>query len=1005
MIPVSPDITTVAGKPDASVATIDFNTTLRSALNTGFIDKNSYSAGSHIPRLLTNDKRARVLTELRNELQKCRSFTFSVALISSEMLLTLKQDFFDFCERDETEVSYIVTSTMNLFNTPHAFEELLQLQHRSGGKIKVLVFGGNPDVSHETVPHYHPKGYCFAHTDYMSAIVGSSNLTNEALQSNYEWNIRFSSMNDGQIVADIARAIDRQISDPATIELCPAFIERYRQLYEQGNPEKLETLKRQIQEHQGYTPNRMQIEALDALHATRILDRHRALVVSATGTGKTILCAFDVRRFIETVRADQNRTPKILFVAHRNLILGQARARFQEILGDSVICADYVSGGSAVEADCLFATNLVMSRHRTDFDRDHFDYIIVDESHRSAAATYRDIIDYFEPRFLLGLTATPERADDAAAVFDLFENNVVYEIRLQQALEEKLVCPFHYYGIADLDQIEDLKRGGNLDAYVSDERVEHLVDTLARYKHANTPTRALMFCSRVDEAEALAIAFNQRGFASAFLCGNHSETEREMTIKRLERGEIEYIFTVDIFNEGIDIPCLNLVAMLRNTESSIIFIQQLGRGLRIAEGKDSVVIIDFIGNYANSYLIPLALYGNKGVSKDVLRKRVFDGEHESTLGFSSISFEKIAAERVFAAIDTATLNGKREIRKDCQRLQAMLGRNPMLRDFYEHEAIDPRIILSHKDFNSLPDLWKYALGTDTELMPAAKSLLDFIGNTFIKGKSYFELFALNELVTNYRLTRERFSAEYLQYCASHDPKYPFPDQNRLWDALHNILSGRFYRDDNAVCLVEDAHCDSMNTASTFRLAVQNPMMHRLVRDVIDCALVINRAEYEGSADFVFGRYYSYSDVWRMLCFAREDVWLNVGGYKTVDEITPVFIKYHKDDRTAAVRKYEDGFISPELMVAESKSRRTLDSAEVQAYRDSSRLPVFMRKSDDEKDWMFIGDVDVIDARNATVVDDDGADTAVVEFLLRFREPVELPTYNYFTDNGTNTVSW
>jgi len=992
----------------------DHSDILYYALNTGFMDKNSPTytlstgifdkdppaSSSHIPRLLTNEKNAKVITELRNELRSCQSFTFSVAFISPEVILGLKQDFLDFSQRSDTIQSYIVTSTMNLFNKPKAFEELYKLEEQTNGNIKVKVFGGTStfDIQRTTGRRrrqYHPKGYYFRHDDYSSVIVGSSNLTNSALRDNYEWNIRFSSMNDGLIVEDIAGAIERQVSDSDTIDLSREFIDEYHELYEASNPELITKIKKEIQQEQGYAPNEMQIEALEALRNARGDYKKRALVVSATGTGKTILCAFDVRRFVEEYLELFGKRPKILFIAHRNLLLNQAKQKFNEVIGRRLTYDTF--NGSSSSVDCLFATNIMMSRNLSKFDPEYFDYIIIDESHRSAANTYLDIVNHFNPQFMLGLTATPERADDAQVVFGLFNNNVVYEIRLQQALEAGLVCPFHYYGIADLNDIEDLRKHRELTQHVSEQRVRHIIRNIDCYKHAATPTKGLIFCSRVDEGKKLAEAFTAYGLPSQFLSGDSSEREREEAITALEEGQLQYIFTVDIFNEGVDIPCLNLVVMLRNTESSVVFIQQLGRGLRTTEGKDSVVIIDFIGNYANSYMIPMALYGNHAVTKDALRKRLFDSDDdEVSIGYSSVSFDKIATEKVLASIDKANLNGKTEIKKDCLRLKAMLGRMPLLDDFFSMEAKDPRIILSHSDFNNIIDVWTYSLGDDSRLEAGKlnkneKDLLSFVSKEFIGGKSYVELVALRSLLKNERLVRT--------------------DYAEAWNQISGILSTSFYRETGVPKLAEIEYAkvpedeDCLVASDRLKDALENSSFLDLIYDVLNTALKINSLEYEESSDFCVGKYYSYKDIWKMLGFAKEEVWLNVGGYKTIDNITPIFVKYRKDDRTAAVRKYEDGFISQELMLTESKSNRDISSQEIQKYINAIRHPVFVRKSDDEADWMFVGDADVIDSRAAIVQNDEKANVRVVEFKLRFHEPVKLSIYNYLTDNGSNTTQW
>lgn len=970
------------------------------ALNTGFIDKSSYRINSHAPRLLTNENNSKVITVIKEELSKCTSFSFSVAFVSSEIILDLKQDFYDFADRSNAEQSYIITSTMNTFNRPGTFEELLKLENVTNGKIKVKIFGSELNPRKARKREYHPKGYFFRHDEYSSVIIGSSNLTERAFKSNYEWNIRFSSMNDGKIVEDISDAIKQQIEGFYTIDLDQGFIDKYRHLYNEKNPKALKKLKREIAAEQKYEPNEMQIEALEALRRSREDNKPRALVVSATGTGKTILCAFDVRRFTEQYIQDKQQKPKILFIAHRKLLLVQAKQKFKEVIGNLLTYDSF--SGSYTKADCIFTTNIMMSKGLREFNSNYFDYIIIDESHRSAANTYHSIIDYFSPHFFLGLTATPERADDAEVVYELFNNNVAYEIRLQQALRIGLVCPFHYYGVADLDRINALKRSDSLSFHTSEDRVNHVVQKIELYRHAQGKVKALVFCSRLDEAQSLSNSFNERGMTSAFISGKNSEEERESAIEALEQGSLEYIFTVDIFNEGVDIPCLNLVVMLRNTESSVVFIQQLGRGLRWSPDKESVVIIDFIGNYANSYMIPLALFGNKGVTKDTLRKRVFDSDDDDVdIGYSSVSFDRIAMERVFAAIDKAQLNNKIEIKKDCQRLNAMLGRKPLLNDFYLFEATDPRLILKHKDFGDLTDVWSYSLKDTPILQQSEKALLRFINKEFIEGKSYGMLIALRSLIKNHVFSYQEYTS-----ALSEDKTGLDRQSKRAWQGLIRVLNGSFFlKEDNPSLIKETKEKvpERIQPSTLLAAALTNADFKMLIDDVVSTALKVCKQEYENSFDFVIGKYYSYKDVWQILGFPKEQVWLNVGGYETIDNITPVFIKYKKDKRTSSVRKYEDGFINQEHMIAESKSGKTISDVNVQDYIHSIRRPVFVRKSHDERNWMFVGDADVIGAAETVVEDDSGAKVNIVEFLLRFHAPVKLSIFNYFTDNGENTL--
>src|SRR5699024_5900774 len=366
--------------------------------------------------------------------------------------------------------------------------------------------------------------------------------------------------------------------------------------------------------------------------------------VSATGTGKTYLSAFDVRRY---------RPKRMLFIVHREQILLQARADFKRVLGGIPTDFGLLSGSSKdLDAKYLFTTIQTLSREDVlhSFNPDDFEYILIDEVHKAGAPSYLKVIEYFEPKFLLGMTATPERTDDFN-IYELFDYNIAYEIRLQEALEEDMLCPFHYFGVTDFEYEGEL-----IDEYtlipqlVTEERVQHIIDKINYYGYAGERLTGLIFCSRKEEAEKLSDAFNERGFRTLALTGDDKQEERLEAIEQLENGLLDYIITVDIFNEGVDIPRVNQVVMLRQTQSSIIFIQQLGRGLRKHESKDFVTIIDFIGNYKNNYLIPIALSGDHSQNKDNIRRRTLETDYIK--GVSTINFEQIAKEKIFESINT-----------------------------------------------------------------------------------------------------------------------------------------------------------------------------------------------------------------------------------------------------------------------------------------------------------------------------------------------------------------
>lgn len=349
----------------------------------------------------------------------------------------------------------------------------------------------------------------------------------------------------------------------------------------------------------------------------------------------------------------------MLFVVHREQILSKAMTEFQRVMGGSP--NDYgriVGKQDESDRKYVFATVQSLSRDSVlkDLAPDLFDYIIVDEVHRIGASSYQKIVNHFTPEFLLGLTATPERSDDYN-IFELFNYNVPYEIRLQAALEAEMLVPFHYYGVTDYvnSSFEVVDETSSLSRLVAPERVKYVLEMIERYGHPRN-TKGLIFCSRKEEARELSALLNEQSLygerlRTLPLDGSTPMEQREAAVRRLEAGELDYLLTVDIFNEGIDIPAVNQIVMLRNTQSSIIFTQQLGRGLRKFTGKDHLRVIDFIGNYKNNYLIPIALFGENSRNKDRIRKHLIDNERDNSIaGISSVSFDEISQARVLAEI-------------------------------------------------------------------------------------------------------------------------------------------------------------------------------------------------------------------------------------------------------------------------------------------------------------------------------------------------------------------
>jgi superfamily II DNA or RNA helicase/diadenosine tetraphosphate (Ap4A) HIT family hydrolase len=445
---------------------------------------------------------------------------------------------------------------------------------------------------------FHPKSYLFFAADRGVAYVGSSNISRSALQEAVEWNLRLVSDDDATTFAAIAARFDALLASPLTKRLTPALVEAY----EARAP--VPTAPAPEPRDPAPKPNSIQLEALDALKLSRRAAHTKGLVVLATGLGKTYLAAFDCKAI---------GSERVLFVAHRDEILGQAKDTFQAVFPEKLV-GTYQGGTHDRDVDLLFASVQTISResHLAQFAPEHFDYIVMDEFHHAAASTYRKILGHFKPRFLLGLTATPERTD-GRSLLDLCGDNLVYRRDLIHGITQKLLVPFRYFGVKDSVDFEPIPwRSGKFDAaaltnaVATEERAQQAFDEYER-RATPGPRRTLCFCCSVEHADFMAAFFRRHGKTAVAVHSEATSAPRAKSLRDLKSGAVEIICAVDVFNEGLDVPDVNTVLMLRPTESPVVFLQQLGRGLRRAEDKIDLVVVDFIGNHRSFLTKPQSL--------------------------------------------------------------------------------------------------------------------------------------------------------------------------------------------------------------------------------------------------------------------------------------------------------------------------------------------------------------------------------------------------------------
>lgn len=949
----------------------------------GYLLESSLIPHNLNPEVVLNNENSSVLRVLRRELKHAERFLFSVAFVTPRALALIKQELVDF-----KGTGMIVTSDYLGFNTPGVFKELKALE-KIGVSSRV-----------HSSKAFHAKGYIFRRADRSVALFGSANLTESALVANLEWNIKVS----GSPQSNLSRQLDEleleQLEN--SLDLTSEWIAEYEARPRPTAVWAPGTLALSPAESQRgsdplvprFDPNEMQREALAAIERMRAEGKRKVLVVSATGTGKTALAAFHVGMV---------KPERFLFIVHREQILDRAIEEFSNLLGLSAHDIGKLAGGSKqTNKRYVFAT--IQSLSRPDVlhgvGQHDFDYVVVDESHHVGAQTYRRVMDHLRPAFMIGLTATPERSDQSD-VFELFDYNVAYEIRLQAALEADMLAPFHYFGVSDVE-FED---GTTTDDATSVERLssrlraEHVVRNLELYGHTGVSPKGLIFCSRVEEAAALSaqlntLALHGRPLRTVALSGMHSVDERLQTVEKLERGELDYILTVDIFNEGVDIPSVNQVVMLRQTKSAIVFVQQLGRGLRKAPSKDYTIVVDFIGNYANNYLIPIALFGDNSHDKESLRRRLIEAEERGVLAnISSIRFDRIAQKRVLDSVAVTKLSSAALLKPSLEAMKSRLGRTPRLIDFAETDSADPVVLATSQ--KHYPELLRRTLKVDHNLTDEESRMLDFLGNEVLAAKRLAEAEVLLELLAETPLSLKDLAQRTAAVGDEADEELTMGALRTLtFQFLTEAERSRYGA--SPVAIDPDGR---YRLADALRTAMENNRnFHNEVHDLLWTARAVVPRKYDDATPFSVGRQYSRKDASRLLRW-RSNMMGTIFGYRVDSETRtcPIFVTYHKAEDVAASTQYEDQLIDTRTMTWFTRSRRTLDSAEVKAIVSNSvEIHVFAKKDDnDGTDFFYLGRAKATNPFQTSMVDKNNEPIPVVRVSLRFDDPIPQGLFDYF----------
>ena len=705
------------------------------------------------------------------------------------------------------------------------------------------------------------------------------------------------------------------------------------------------------------------------------------------GTGKTYASAFAMREL---------GFKRVLFLVHRGQLARQTKKSYEKVFAKSVSMGLVGAGYHEYDADYVFATVQTLNRdeHLLQYDKNSFDCIVLDEAHHVTADTYQKIMKHFSPKLWLGMTATPDKRDDNVAgrnVYELFNYQIAYEIRLQQAMEENLLCPFHYFGITDLSIVGDDKDNRDFSMLTSDERVKHIIQQANYYGYSGEKVKGLIFCSSIKETQELSYKFNNivnpdtgEYFRTIALNGDANEQERQDAFERLAMNEseanvhkqpLDYIFSVEILNEGVDIVEVNQVIMLRPTQS------------------------------------PIALSGDRTYNKDNIRRYIMEGGRIIP-GASTVHFDEISKKRIFASVDNANFSDIKLIKENYTNLKNKLGRIPALKDFDDYGEMD---VIRIFDNNSLGSYYKFLVKYEKDykirLSQEEEKIVEFISKKLANGKRIQELQLLKRtLLYANGLSKCGLFTGLSQDLLTYGKSISKEQQENIINVMTNEFPAGSSKKTYSQCVFIEKEGNDYKPTKTFLEMLSDRDFYNVIKELVDFGISRYERDYKQSydvTDFVLYQKYTYEDVCRLLNWEQNEVPLNIGGYK-YDKKTktfPVFINYDKSEDISDTTKYEDHFVPGfrDRLIAISKSGRSLQSEDVQNFLKAKergiRVELFVRKNKDDKiskEFYYLGHMTASGNTKEFTMPNTQKTAVEIEWILDV--PVREDIYEYIVNS-------